>query len=117
MFAALLMLTTAGFGMSGHLCNCNIQMSCSNDSSAKQCFDSQFNHCCNPEKDTILIKDDFTKPSVDKTKIVEQDLFGTALAMLINEYPRETTHPDVLSDITPPPGIHLFLSKIQVYLL
>ncbi len=115
--AALLILTTAAFGMSGYLCNNNIQVSFSNDSSAKQCFDGHVNHCCNTEKDTIIIKGDFTKPSVDETKILEHGLFGTALAELINEYPRETTHPSVLSGTTPPPGTHLFLSKIQAYLL
>jgi hypothetical protein len=114
--ALLLVLTTSGMVISKHYCG-NMLVSISIDSQAKQCCDGRDNHCCHNKNETLILKAEFTYQVVIEPNITYFKIFGTEFADLLNEFPNSALPAFIIADPSPPPGIHLFLARIQAYLL
>nr|NQU90294.1 hypothetical protein [Bacteroidota bacterium] len=114
--SALLILTTVGFNISRHYCGDKL-VAVSIDLPTEPCCNDMENECCHDDNMLVIFKVDFTKPVAGELSISDLDLFGTLNKELVNEYANFYLPANIITDPSPPPGTHLFLAKIQSYLL
>ncbi len=114
--ATLLILTTVGFVITRHYCNGEL-VSVQVDIPADNCCDEEADNCCHNENETFILDIDFTQPVNTVISIFETMLFDTPTLNLTEKLADQLVVVNSLTDPAHPPAIHLFLAKIQSYLL
>lgn len=116
MLSTLLTLTTVGFFISRHYCNDKL-VSVSIDLPADSCCNDDGKECCHDDNLFVILKVEFTQPVIDEISISELNLFGTVNKELVTEYAKAYLPASTITDPSLPLETHLFLAKLQSYLL
>jgi len=114
--AILLVISTVGVTISKHYCS-NELVSISIVSSADYCCDEPGSDCCHNEDTFVILKADFSAPSIIITSIVELELFVSIYTAVTEILLDIVTSSNIEVVIKPPLETHQFLAKIQAYLL
>lgn len=109
-------VSMVGFSVSKHYCN-NQFISYSINAPDSSCCEDCNNDCCHNEDQLIVLKVDFSIPVTAVTNIGKVILFANKQIETTSDLIEGHGNNDIEINLKPPLGIHVFLAKIQSYLL